>query len=238
MITGIFIGIIELIFYFMFSYMFRNIYKSLKEIEVVSYYWYIMTVLTFVWETSYIIHFNEISADSSDLIMNNKHVWFSKYPLDSIIPWNLAKIFYAEYGAYADREYMLMGNDWSRIIEGTHAYICGIFSLIALIFKINNFDKEFLIAASISMGSQLMNSILYLSNYGIQTTDMYNVNYNRANFPSGELLSKRPFMYVNIFWTIMPLYAIIQLIKKNLNNYEKKPIFKKIKKIKKMKLKK
>ena len=192
--------------------MFRNVYKSLKDIEVVSYYWYIMTVLTFVWETSYIIYFNEISADSSDLIMNNKHVWLSKYPLDSIIPWKLAKIFYAEYGAYADREYMLMGNDWSIIIEGTHAHICGIFSLLALIFKINN---------SISMGSQLMNSILYLSNYGIQTTDMYNVNYNRANFPCGSFLCKRPFMYINIFWTIMPVYSIIQLIRKNFYNYQK-----------------
>ena len=33
----------------------------------------------------------------------------------------LARIFYAEYGAWADREYMVSSDDWSRTIEGSHA---------------------------------------------------------------------------------------------------------------------
>ena len=90
--------------------------------------------------------------------MNKNHVWTNKYPISSIIPWNLAKIFYAEYGAYADREYMLIGSDWSRTIEGSHAYLCGILAFMAIIFKIKNKNKEFLITASVSMGTQLMNS--------------------------------------------------------------------------------
>ena len=62
------------------------------------------------------------------------------------------------------------------------------------------------------MGSQLMNSILYMVEYFIQCTDPNNVNYNDNEFPMGTLLSKRPFMWVNIFWTIMPLYTILVYI--------------------------
>ena len=121
-------------------------------------------------------------------------------------------IFYAEYGAYADREYMLLRSDWSRIIEGTHAYLCGIFAIGAMVAKKCRMDNEYLIMASVSMGTQLMNSILYMGNYFIQVHDKFSVNYDRANFPSGYLLSRRPFMYVNIFWTLMPIIAICHLV--------------------------
>ena len=62
------------------------------------------------------------------------------------------------------------------------------------------------------MGSQLMNSILYMVEYFIQCTDPNSVNYNDEEFPMGHVLSKRPFMWVNIFWTIMPLYTILVYI--------------------------
>ena len=57
-----------------------------------------------------------------------------------------------------------------------------------------------------------MNSILYMVEYFIQCTDPNNINYNDDEFPMGTLLSKRPFMWVNIFWTIMPLYTILVYI--------------------------
>ena len=61
-----------------------------------------------------------------------------------------------------------------------------------------------------------MNSILYLMNYFIECNNPNNINYNSKSFPTGILLSKRLFMYVNVFWFVMPSYAIIHLL---LNKY-------------------
>ena len=44
----------------------------------------------------------------------------------------LSPIFYAEYGAYADREYMNRHDDWSRVIESSHSLFCGVFALVAI----------------------------------------------------------------------------------------------------------
>ena len=70
------------------------------------------------------------------------------------------------------------------------------------------------------MGSQLMNSLLYMINYFHQVKDYNNVNYNNSTFPAGNYLELRPFMYINILWTIMPIITIVTLINKhqNLNN--------------------
>jgi len=71
-------------------------------------------------------------------------------------------------------------------------------------------NKRLLITKNIAMGAQLMNSILYMANYFNQIHESQNVNYNTKEFPTGTALSKRPFMYVNIFWTFMPLYTILK----------------------------
>ena len=44
--------------------------------------------------------------------------------------------------------------------------------------------------------------------YGIQTTDVTSVNYNTSSFPIGNAMLERPFMYVNVFWLIMPTFVI------------------------------
>tara|TARA_Y100000741_G_scaffold171325_2_gene129779 strand:- start:80 stop:742 length:663 start_codon:yes stop_codon:yes gene_type:complete len=207
--SGTSIAVLEILVFIYFSYMLRLEYTSLKNINIISYYWLLFTILTFIWETSYIIHFKKISNLSKQLIHKKQHVWTNRYDVSFIIPSKLATIFYAEYAAYADREYMLVNNNWSRVIEGTHAYICGIFAIFCIYYKINNNQNNYLISVSLSMGAQLMNSILYISNYLIQTQNIHNVNYNSIDFPTGYLLLKRPFMYINIFWTIMPLYVLI-----------------------------
>ena len=69
--------------------------------------------------------------------------------------------------------------------------------------------SRFLVFSSVAMGSQLMNSILYMSQYFIQSKTIGSVNYDSPNFPTGKYLLGRPFMYVNVFWTLMPLYVII-----------------------------
>lgn len=207
--SGTSIALLEVLVFIYYSNMLRLEYTSLKTINTISYYWLLFTILTFIWEISYIIHFKKISNLAKQLIYKKQHVWTNSYDISFIIPSKLATIFYAEYGAYADREYMFSNNDWSRIVEGTHAFICGVYAISSIYCKINNNQNNYLISIGLSMGSQLMNSILYISNYLIQTKDKNNINYNSPDFPTGFLLNKRPFMYINILWTIMPLYVLI-----------------------------
>ena len=68
------------------------------------------------------------------------------------------------------------------------------------------------------MGTQLMNSILYMGEYFLQVSDPNNVNYNNADFPTGIMLEKRAFMYVNIFWTLMPSIVLYKTIVDKKNN--------------------
>ena len=48
-----------------------------------------------------------------------------------------------------------------------------------------------------------------MEEYFIQTHLPASVNYDTPNFPCGKDLFKRPFMYVNLFWMIMPAYAML-----------------------------
>ena len=74
--------------------------------------------------------------------------------------------------------------------------------------------RNYMVALSVAMGSQLMNSILYLMNYFIQCNDPCNINYNTTSFPTGTGLIKRPFMYVNVLWFVMPSYVILYVLNK------------------------
>ena len=195
-----------------------------KNIDVISYYWFILTIVTgFLWETTFVTAYKEVNQYSEHFIHSNSTVWTSYYTIDYLLPWKFSKIFYGDYGAYADREYMLGGNDWSRFIESSHAIGAGLFAFLALLFKFlsspnrkNNDinvlmanENRYLICVGVSMGTQVMNSILYMVEYMNQTHDPDNVNYANSTFPAGILLYKRPFMWVNIFWTILPTYVII-----------------------------
>ena len=210
---GTIIAILELSMFFYISYFFRQHNLGLLSMDIVSYFWLQFTILTFIWETSYIINYKLTLKSANNLILNKETVWNNYYNLSYLLPHKLAVIFYADYAAYADREYMSKKDDWSKVIEGTHAYLCGIFALFSIYFKIyetqlNNYHDYFLITANLSMGTQLMNSILYISNYLIQCETKTSVNYNSRYFPTGYLLLNRPFIYINVFWTIMPIYVI------------------------------
>lgn len=212
---GIFLALLEISTFFIFSYGLKINFKQLINLNKILYYWTTFTILTGFWEFFFVYNYQEVISISENLLLKNNHVWNNNYNLTYILPNNFSKIFYAEYGAYADREYMSI-DDWSRVIESTHAIFCGFFSFMAIIFTISNNNKEYLICISVAMGSQLMNSILYLYNYFYQTKQINSVNYNSTDFPTGNYLSKRPFMYINILWTIMPLYIIIYILKINI----------------------
>ena len=211
-ISGILIGIIELILFYFFSRSLREKHLNLNKMDTLSYYWMMMTILTCIWELSYILNHKKIIKISNKFLKDKKNVWTSKFNLFYIIPWRLSEIFYAEYGAYADREYMTNKDIWSRVVEGTHALFCGVFSLLSIISINYNLYYHYYIMATISMSTQLMNSLLYMSEYYIQIKNKYSVNYNSVHFPCGVALLKRPFMYVNILWTLFPTYVILKFI--------------------------
>ena len=215
MIPGTLIAIIEVVIYLAISFEIRRVSKKLRLFNALSYYWLTFTILTMFWEISFISNYKNVSKIATALLKTNEHVWTKTYNLTYILPWRLAYIFYAEYGAYADREYMTLINDWSRIIEGTHAIFCGLFSLITLILLKKNRKGASLVTMCACMGAQLMNSILYITNYVIETQNANNINYDIKTFPSGFLFIDRPFMYINIFWTVMPIYVISMAFIKN-----------------------
>lgn len=212
MFTGLEIAGIEVGIFIIMAFFIRKYIISLTRINKLVYYWMMFTILTGFWEFSFITHYKYVNNISRTLIASDEHVWSSKYNISYILPWKMAYIFYAEYGAYADREYMVIKDDWSRVIEGTHALFCALFCLFAFLFNIYGKKNRYTICLSVGMGGQFMNSILYLVNYFIQCNNPYNVNYGTPEFPTGKFLSKRLFMYVNVFWFLFPAYTILHLL--------------------------
>mgnify|MGYP003965923789 CR=1 FL=1 len=206
-VSGTIIGILEILSFYIISYNVKLYNPKLQTINTISYYWLMFTILTGIWEYTFVLYRKPIRRIAFKFIHKKEHVWSNKYSLKLLIPWNLSRQFYAEYGAYADREYMSIKDSWSRLIEGTHSLICGVFAFLSIYYlSINN--QSYYITISISMASQLMNSILYMGEYFIQIKDKHSVNLNTPKFPCGFALIKRPFMYVNLFWTIMPCYVL------------------------------
>jgi hypothetical protein len=213
--NGLCIGLTEILLFFIISFYVKKYSNMLQNIKSISYYWLLLTILTGIWETAFLINYPDVNQLSEQLIKNHTHVWTNNYDISYLLPWKLSKIFYSEYGAYADREYMTLSDDWSRVIEGTHAIFCGLFALLAINLKTRGKLRQFNVAVGVSMGSQLMNSILYMMNYFNQLNDPDNINHISKDFPAGKALLKRPFMYVNIFWTVMPTYVIISSMQIN-----------------------
>jgi hypothetical protein len=179
----------------------------------IAYYWFTFTVLTGFWEYTYLTNYEYISNElAAELVKNHTHVWFNKYDKSYVLPWKFSKIFYAEYGAWADREYMSDKDSWSHQIEGSHMTYCGIFCLwtllVATFSGVNT--MHFSYANAFAMGAQYMNSLLYIGEYSLQVKDHDNVNYNSDSFPLGKFWSKRPFMYINILWMLFPAIITIQ----------------------------
>jgi hypothetical protein len=206
MVNGLILALLEIIIVFETGYIIRDYFTLINPII---YSWLILTVFTgFLWEIAFVSNYHKVNAISTEFIKDNTSVWKTHYTLDNILPWKFSLLFYGEYGAWADREYMITADNWSRVIESTHALFSGVFALLALYHNYRNNHMAFILTLGVSMGSQLMNSILYMAEYFIQTKNKNNINYNTPEFPTGYYLLKRPFMWVNILWTVMPAYTI------------------------------
>ncbi len=206
--NGLLLALTEVGIFIILSSYIRFLF-NIYYINTLSFYWLSFTVLTGLWEFFYISCRPYVVFMSNKLRENSQHVWTEKYTFESLIPNIFSKIFYSEYGAYADREYMSVKNNWSILIEGTHCVFCSSFAFLSLLYVKTNKCYLFI---CLSMAFQLMNSILYMGQYLIQTKNKYSVNYDSDDFPCGFLLCKRPFMWVNLFWTLMPITLIISAI--------------------------
>lgn len=140
---------------------------GLTLIEPVSYYWMMFAILTWLWEICFIsFKFRETRTYADYLMAADKHVWLTSYGWQMILPWNTAVVFYAEYGAWADRDYSALKLDenlWARAIEGSHGFAAGGFSLLAMIFAAQFSQAQLLITMSVGMAAQGMNAFLYLA---------------------------------------------------------------------------
>lgn len=195
---------------FLFFGIFKNIIDlndNFKNIDPITTYWLGFTTLTGLWEIVYISSKKQVNTYANHLIAQKESVWSSDYSLRMLLPNNFSKIFYSEYAAWSDREYMYFSDDWSIIIEGSHCAFCGLFSFLALCSVTFCNQDAFYITLSFAMGTQFMNSLLYLSEYFIQTNDINSCNYSNKEFPLGPLCLGRPFMYINILWLLLPLYC-------------------------------
>ena len=210
-VVGYKLALIE-IFIFGITALTLRLCSPLVKINSLVYYWIMFTILTGVWETFFVINYPKVINLADDLLVNKTHVWTTNYSSHNLNPSKFSQLFYAEYGAYGDREYMDKMDVWSRVIESSHSLLCGAFSLLCIVNYLLGNMNEYIFCLSVAMGSQLMNSILYMFNYCIQVQQPSSVNYNTSSFPSGSYLEKRPFMYINIFWTLMPFIIIFYLL--------------------------
>jgi hypothetical protein len=223
LITGWGIGLLEISLFMLISFTLKKFFVSMNQLNNICYYWLCMTILTGLWESTYLSTYSSVVNSANQLVNNTEHVWSNKYDLSYILPWKLSHIFYAEYGAWADREYMSIKDDWSHYIEGTHMIFCAIFSFFGLLSGLERRTTKSLIVVGMAMAFQLMNSILYMVEYGIQCGDITSPNYyNNTEFPLGTMMIYRPFMYVNVFWLIMPTYIMFyEIFNTTLNKYQR-----------------
>ena len=212
LLTGIEIGICELMLFWMFSFTTASVFPILQHIESISYYWLMFTILTGIWEFTYVRNRKKVRRIGMKFLSRKKHVWTNRYQLSTLIPSNLAKQFYAEYAAYADREYYNLKDYWSLLVEGSHGIQCGLFAFLGITSFVLKYYQVAYILITFSMASQFMNSLLYMGEYFIQINDKNSVNYDTQRFPCGRFLIKRPFMWINFFWLAMPTYVLVQLI--------------------------
>ena len=219
---GYIIGILEISLFFIGAIFIRKSFHQLQDINKITYYWVMLTILTGFWEIAYISNYNNVTNYAHQLVNKSEHVWTNNYDITYILPWKLSYIFYAEYGAWADREYMTTLDQWSKTIEGSHCSQCALFSFLAIIFKLFSNHNNYLICLSVSMLTQFMNSLLYMVSYFIQENEPSNINYPTDSFPTDEWLIKRPFMWVNIFWLFMPFYTIMYYVFENWNTFDEK----------------
>ncbi len=218
MIKGYTVALLVLVLFASVAFHIRGLVPDFMHMNNVLYYWFCFTVLTGVWEFFYVLLYKPIAVYAEKLKATETHVWTTDYPLKAILPHNTATLFYAEYGAHADREYMssTRGDFWSRLIESSHALCCGLLCLGTLLSIYHDKVSAATWLAGAGMGAQFMNSLLYMGQYFLECGNVDSPNYNCPAFPLGKFMMKRWFMWVNLAWLLFPAYIIYVSVHDNL----------------------
>lgn len=208
---GYIVALLEVLMFSVIATAVRTLLPALGTCGLVMYYWFTFTVLTGYWESVYVRNYDYVSDYADTLLVNKESVWTKDYPWYYIRPDLMARIFYAEYGASADREYMSKrkGDYWSRLIESSHALCCATLCLAALIATDVDAERSIRLGM-VGMGMQFMNSLLYMGQYFLECRDKDSVNYADPAFPLGKWMINRWFMWVNAFWMLFPTIIIWQ----------------------------
>uniref|UniRef100_A0A7S4P8S3 EXPERA domain-containing protein n=1 Tax=Paramoeba aestuarina TaxID=180227 RepID=A0A7S4P8S3_9EUKA len=204
---GVLAGIV-VVLWLSISLFIRNSNRHLQKIDVVTFCWLTMTAMTGVWEWAYLHYHDDVVADAQTFIATNTHVWTNYYDISYIVPWRFSPIMYTEYAAYADRAYMSTHDPLAQIVELSHLLYCSVFAALAITRKSVGDTYLYLIFMVLALGTQSMQCLMYVSNYFVETTEPHHANFITESFPAGQYWEKRPFFYVNIFWTGMGLVVI------------------------------
>ena len=104
-ILGYQLSLLEIFLFFIISRGLKT-QENLSKIPGLVYYWVMFTIMTGIWELSFVTNYNYVIDLSKKLILGKEHVWTNNYSISNLNPQNFSELFYSEYGAYADREYM------------------------------------------------------------------------------------------------------------------------------------
>ncbi len=193
---------------------FNNIYSIINFIDLPKFvfYWIAFSILVCIYEIAYLYNFKNITRNAKALIKTKNSIWFEKYDISKLLPWKFAKLFYTDYIANSDREYINNNTKYGKIIESTHLFICGGLYLLALIMNIYGNINKFKTLLFMSFGAQIMNIIMYTLFLYFQIHNKFSSNYASKRFPIGRYYEKRPFTYINIIYIIMIISIIIYYI--------------------------
>lgn len=209
------LALMEVSLFGLVAYGCRSMSSHLSEMNALMYYWFCFTTLTGYWESVFISNYNDIAKYAAALVETKKSVWTSWFPITYVCPSYFSKIFYAEYGANADREYMSRrkGDFWARIVESSHALFCATFTTAALATLLVTGDMATANSIGlVAMAGQFMNSFLYMGQYCVACQNNSSPNFSCPDFPLGRWMCHRAFMWINILWLLCPAMICAQVI--------------------------
>ena len=103
---GIFLALIELSLFAIPTIICRQHNIHLKSLGIINYFWLCFTVLTAIWELSFIINYHYVYFESLKLLKNKTHVWTNDYN----IIWHIK-----EYGVELLKAHMLYFVDYLHL---------------------------------------------------------------------------------------------------------------------------
>ena len=192
--------------HFIFGTFFTFIIKYFlyPKITYIKFFWIASTIINAIYKLGYIQNYRYIKEYAKELKEFKRHIWEYNFDYYYLLPYNFGTAFYAEYGQYADREYIKYDPidsinimEYSQSLEHIGISL-PILSLYLLTYHINNYPSLLTIVAF----NSLLTNIVYLGKYLKSCKTPNHCNYNTELFPRGFMFHKRPLIY-SLFSSIL-----------------------------------